>query len=95
MPEQAFDEEYTNGVVTKRTPRTVSDAEIHRRDAPTRLRTFYPVARQWAQDAAQTNTNWPTMTAGQKDAAMRETIRRLGLFFDGMGDLLLERGLDS
>lgn len=95
MAEIAQDDVYKDGILQSRTPRTVSDAEIQRRDAPTRLRAFYPTARQWASDAATTNTNWGAMNAAQKDAAMKETIRRLGLFFDGIADLLLQMGLDS
>ncbi len=53
------------------------------------LRSAYPTLRQWATDAATANTNWPTMTANQKDATMRESIRRLGVFLDRFGDLLV------
>lgn len=44
--------------------------------------------RQWAVDAATANTNWPTMTAGQKDATTREVIRRLGLLMTNLADVL-------
>jgi len=57
-----------------------------------RLKQAYQTLRQWSVDADQTNTDWPTMTAGQKDAAMKETIRRLGLFLDRMADFLLLQG---
>lgn len=51
--------------------------------------------RQWSTDAATTHTNWPTMTAGQKDAANREVIRRLGLFFGHFADLIEAQSLDK
>ena len=57
-----------------------------------RLKQAYQTLRQWSADAAQVNTDWPTMTQGQKDIALRETIRRLGLFFDRFADLLLLDG---
>ena len=38
------------------------------------------------------DSDWPTMTAGQKDTAMRETIRRLGIFLDRFADVLLVDG---
>lgn len=51
--------------------------------------------RQWALDAANANTNWPTMTAAQKDATTRETIRRLGVLADNLADVLThEAGTD-
>lgn len=53
------------------------------------VRQSYLTLRQWADDAAQVNTDWPTMTQGQKDNATRETIRRLGVFLDRFADLLL------
>ena len=60
--------------------------------SPDRVKQAYATLRQWAIDGAQTNTDWTTMTAGQKDVAMRETIRRLGIFFDRFADLLLIEG---
>ena len=52
-------------------------------------RAAYQTLRGWAADAAQVNTDWPGMSAAQKDTAMRETIRRLGLMLDRFADLLL------
>ena len=60
--------------------------------SPERVKQAYQTLRQWSADAAQTNTDWPTMTAGQKDNATRETIRRLGIFLDRFADLLLIEG---
>lgn len=60
--------------------------------SPDRLKNAYATLRQWSADGAQVNSDWPTMTQGQKDAALRETIRRLGLFFDRFADLLLLEG---
>ena len=42
----------------------------------------------WASDAATANTNWPGMTAAQKDATTREVIRRLGLFMSNVSEFL-------
>ena len=63
--------------------------------AVTALRAAYPTLRTWSGDAAATNIGWPTMTAAQKDAATRETIRRLGVFLDRFGDLLLALNADA
>ena len=72
------------------TRRVIYDGEDEQRYlSPERLRAAYLTLRQWSVDAAQVNTDWPTMTAGQKDNATRETIRRLGLFLDRFADLLL------
>ena len=60
--------------------------------APDRVKQAYATLRQWSADAAQVNTDWPTMTQGQKDTALRETIRRLGIFFDRFADILLLDG---
>jgi len=57
-----------------------------------RLKQAYQTLRTWSVDAATTNTNWPTMTALQKDNATRETIRRLGIFLDRFADVLLVDG---
>lgn len=57
-----------------------------------KLRQAYQTLRQWSADAATTNTNWASMTTGQKDAAMAETIRRLGILMDRLADLLLLEG---
>lgn len=60
--------------------------------APDKFRQAYSTLRQWASDADTTNTNWPSMSTAQKDAAMRETIRRLGILSDRLADLLLVTG---
>lgn len=60
--------------------------------SPDRIKQAYQTLRTWSVDAANTNTNWPTMSNAQKDAAERETIRRLGIFFDRFADLLLVMG---
>lgn len=69
------------------------DPDLLRR-AQARARALQGLAtlEQWAADAAQVNTDWPTMTAAQKDTALRETIRRLGLFFDRFADILIADG---
>jgi hypothetical protein len=40
-------------------------------------------------DAQANYDTWPTKTNAQKDAAQRETIRRLGILMDRLADLLL------
>ena len=60
--------------------------------SPDRVKQAYQTLRTWSADAANTNTNWPTMTALQKDNATRETIRRLGIFLDRFADVLLVDG---
>jgi hypothetical protein len=57
--------------------------------SPERLRTAYSTLRQWAIDAQANYDTWPTKTNAQKDAAQRETIRRLGILMDRLADLLL------
>jgi hypothetical protein len=59
------------------------------------LRKDFSTLLQWAQDAANTNTNWPTMTQNQKDTAIRETIRRLGVLLDHVGDLMVILNADA
>ncbi len=59
------------------------------------LRQSYSTLRQWQQDAATTNTNWPGMTQNQKDAATRETIRRLGILLGRVGDLMVTLNADA
>lgn len=59
------------------------------------LRQAYTTLRQWSLDAAAANTDWPNKTAAQKDAAIRETIRRLGIFFDRFADLLITLNADA
>ena len=95
MPETWVSETFANGVKVASVSRVASDAELLKTRAPDRLRAAYSTLRTWASDAATTNTNWPTMTAAQKDAATRETIRRLGVFLDNVGDLLLHLSLDA
>jgi hypothetical protein len=60
--------------------------------SPDRIKQAYQTLRQWSLDAQDAFDTWPTKTAGQKDAATRETIRRLGIFFDRFADLLLIDG---
>lgn len=57
--------------------------------ATVRLKQAYEVLRGWSADAQAAYNDWPTMTAGQKDTALRETIRRLGIFFDRFADTLV------
>lgn len=52
----------------------------------------YTTLRGWATDAQAAVDDWSNKTATQKDAVMRETIRRLGVFMDRMADQQLIRG---
>jgi hypothetical protein len=52
----------------------------------------YSTLRQWASDAQAAFDDWPNKTAAQKDAALRETLRRLGVFMDRMADDVLIQG---
>lgn len=52
MPEIEYDEEFEGGVLKHRVARTVSDAEIERREDSSRLRQAQALLRSWAQDAA-------------------------------------------
>jgi len=81
------------GLISVQTPTFDLTGEDEQRYlSPERIRQAYTTLRQWSADAAQVNTDWPTMTAAQKDNATRETIRRLGIFFDRFADLLLIEG---
>lgn len=95
MPEQAFDEVFKNGQLVSRTPRTVSDAEIQRRDAPARLRNAYSALRTWSTDADAYAAAYDTMTAAQRQAAQKQLFTRFGRLCDGLADLLLDLGRDS
>lgn len=83
-PDGLIDTEVIHNVLT-------GEAE-QRHLSPDRLQAAYTTLRQWSADAAQVNADWATMTQAQKDAALKETIRRLGLFFDRFADLLLLEG---
>lgn len=78
-----------DGVVTKAYLAAGTHTTVEHDQIIARLRQDYQTLRQWSLDAAATNTNWPTMTQIQKDNAMRETIRRLGVLLDRFGDLLV------
>lgn len=83
------------GPVTKAHLAVGVHTEAEHDSAIQKLRQSYSTVRQWAQDAQTTNTNWPTMTAAQKDNAMRETIRRLGVLLDHVGDLMITLNADQ
>jgi hypothetical protein len=57
-----------------------------------RVKNAYQTLRQWSVDAQANYDTWPTKTNAQKDAAQRETIRRLGILMDRLADLLLLEG---
>jgi hypothetical protein len=81
------------GLIDVQTPTfTLTGEDEQKYLSPERIRQAYTTLRQWSADAAQVNTDWPTMTAVQKDNATRETIRRLGIFLDRFADLLLIDG---
>lgn len=62
--------------------------------APEHLRQAYQTLRDWAEDARSVEAGWDTMTAGQKDAALRALFGRTGTYLDRVADLLavLDRG---
>ena len=81
------------GLVSVETPSFDLTGEDEQRYlSPERLRQAYATLRQWSADAAQADTDWPTLTQAQKDARLQITIRRLGVFFDRFADLLLIDG---
>lgn len=59
---------------------------------PDKLKQAYTTLRAWSTDAQVAYDDWPNKTAVQKDVATRETIRRLGVFFDRFADLMLVDG---
>ncbi len=91
MPEQALDQVFQNGVLVSSTARTISDAEILRRDAPARLRARYAALRQWALDADAVANQATNVTPAQQKAL----FDRFGRLCDGLADLLLAQSLDS
>ena len=50
--------------------------------------------RDWQTDAQNYYDQWPTMTDTAKDAVTREMVRRMGLTWGGLADLLtvLDKG---
>ena len=52
----------------------------------------YQTLRDWEADAAAAHADWPNKTPAQKDAVMRETIRRLGVLCGRLADDLLISG---
>jgi hypothetical protein len=83
-PEGLIDEEVIEFELTG------EDEQAHL--SPDRLRNAYQTLRQWSADAQANYDTWPTKTNAQKDAAQRETIRRLGILMDRLADLLLLEG---
>lgn len=56
--------------------------------ANARLRDANAALKGWSSDAAAVHSSWPNLTNDQKDGFQRETMRRLGILFDNMADLL-------
>ncbi len=71
---------------------THTDQEFQQTTAA--LTAAYPVLKQWALDAQDAYDTWPTKTVAQKDAVQRETIRRLGIFFNRFADLIASLNAD-
>jgi hypothetical protein len=81
------------GLISVETPTFELTGEAEQKYlSPDRIRQAYLTLRQWSLDGQDAFDTWPTKTAAQKDVAMRETIRRLGVFFDRFADLLLIDG---
>ena len=49
---------------------------------------WVPKLREWQADAQNTYDQWPGMSDAAKDNATREMVRRLGLTWGGLADLL-------
>lgn len=96
MPETAQDEVYEQGTgrVLTRTPRTVSDAEIERRDMPTFLRTRLPQLRVWSNDA-QDVAALTAMTAGQRLARQAVIEARVATLAKIAYGLIWQAGQDD
>lgn len=96
MSRTDYDEVFDGqGNLLSRTPRQVSDRDDERDKSLDRIKQSYIALRQWSDDAQAAYDDWPTKTQAQKDAAIRETIRRLGIFFDRFADFLLMQDLDG
>lgn len=91
MAETAQDEVYKDGVLILRTPRTVSDAEIQRRDAPARLRNAYAALRTMSTQAGAIANAGSNPTQAQ----IKALFGSFGQVCDGLADLLLQMALDS
>ncbi len=52
-------------------------------------------ARAWAVDAQDAFDTWPNKTQAQKDAVLRETIRRLGVLMANVAEHLDHFGFDD
>lgn len=71
----------------------VADAAFGWPPEDVNLRSAYTTLRQWAIDAQTNFDQWPTKTAGQKDVAIRETVRRLGVICDRFADFIKHAGI--
>jgi hypothetical protein len=71
---------------------TLNGEDEVRHLSPERVRAAYQTLRTWSIDAQTHYDDWPNKTNAQKDVVQRETIRRLGIFFDRFADLLLMEG---
>lgn len=90
MPETAYDEIYENGVRISRTERTISDAEIERRDAPAVVRQLAQSLDAWADDAQAVADQAPNVSQAQ----LKALFARQAVFFRRMRKLLITLGVD-
>lgn len=86
MPRTDRAQVFLNGVLQSETTQIIDDETILREGANTRLGNAYGALRQWAADGQAAYDDWPTKTAAQKDAALREVIRRFGVLCDRLAD---------
>ncbi len=94
MPEHVFDEVYENGVLKSRKQRTVSDAEIERRDARQDLRDQLAVLKEWAQDR-KTAADLQAMNAAQRIERQAEIEQRVARLARLMRKLIWTAGEDD
>lgn len=92
MTIQRDDDRYENGVLVERRSYTLDGEEAERYLAPDRLRTFYATARAWASDAEAVADGWAGLSNADKDAALRQTVRRVGKLLEALADELAAGG---
>lgn len=77
------------------TPRVPSARETTQAQSPENLRQAYTTLRQWSQDAQATYNAAVAGNRALTAAEQREFIRRVGVFFDRMADLLIRLDFDQ
>jgi hypothetical protein len=83
---------YRDGELVSRETVVLEGDDAERDLAPERIRNAYTTAREWAADAERVVAAWDGMAPAAKDAALQETIRRLGIMLDVIADQILIGG---